>query len=74
MKKKDPSSLLRYFAKNLLTVVGIVLIWRGVWNLLDALDYRLFGGSHAFTAIGGIILGFLFLFLPDRDLKEIEKL
>lgn len=33
-----------------------------------------FGGSHAWTALGGIIIGFLILYLPDKDLKEIEKL
>ncbi len=71
---KQSRKLLSYFAKNLLTVVGIVLIWRGVWFLLDVVDYWLFGGSRVITAIGGIFLGLILLFLPDKDLKEIEKL
>ncbi len=25
--------LVRYFASSLLTVIGIVLVWRGIWNL-----------------------------------------
>lgn len=64
----------RYFAKNLGIIVGIVLVWRGIWYVLDALDVFLFGGSHLYTAVLGIIVGFLVLYLPDNDLKEIEKL
>ncbi len=55
-------------------VVGIVLVWRGIWYLLDKMDVYLFGGSHIWTAIGGIIIGLLILYLPDKDLKEISKL
>ena len=65
---------LQYFAKNLATIVGIVLVWRGVWYVLDEIDLLLFGGSPLYTAILGIVVGFLVLYLPDRDLKEIEKL
>lgn len=66
---------LRYFAKNISIVVGLVLIWRGIWYVLDGIDYYLFGDpSHIITAIGGILVGLLILFLPDHDLKEIQKL
>lgn len=64
----------RYLAKNLGIITGIVLVWRGVWYILDEIDILFFGGSHLYTAIGGIILGFIVLYLPDKDLKEIEKL
>lgn len=63
-----------YFLKNLATIVGIVLVWRGVWYVLDGFDREWFGGSHTLTALGGILLGLLILYLPDHDLKEIEKL
>lgn len=63
-----------YVGKNLGIIVGIVLVWRGVWYVLDELDKLLFDGSHLYTAIIGIIVGFLVLYLPDGDLKEIEKL
>ena len=64
-----------YFFKNLGTIVGIVLIWRGIWHVLDAIDIAIIGDeTHLITAIGGIIVGFLVLYLPDKDLKEIEKL
>lgn len=63
-----------YLAQNLSVVVGIVLIWRGIWYVLDALDLWLLGGSHAWSSLGGIALGLLILYIPDRDLKELGKL
>ena len=63
-----------YFIKNLGTIVGIVLIWRGIWYVLDELDVLIFDGGHLVSAILGIVAGFLILYLPDSDLKEIEKL
>ena len=71
MKKRN---LLVYFTKNIGIVISLVLVWRGIWYVLDYLDLRIFGGSHIWTALGGIILGVALLYLPDHDLKEIEKL
>lgn len=65
---------LRYFSQNILIVLGLVLMWRGVWYILDGLDYWLFGGSHTFTSVLGILIGLAVLYLPDGDLKEISKL
>lgn len=62
------------FLHTLLIVLGIVLVWRGIWYILDKLDERLFGSSHVWTAIGGIILGLIILYIPNKNLKEIEKL
>lgn len=61
-------------AHSLSVVVGLVLIWRGIWYVLDGLDAWLFGSSHIWSALGGIALGLWILWLPDKDLKEIEKL
>ena len=71
---KNKKITLEYLVKNITTIIGLVLVWRGVWYVLDGLDELFFGGSHIFTAFGGIILGLILLYLPDRDLKEIEKL
>jgi len=71
--KKRPLTL-SYLSKNMLVVIGLVLIWRGVWYILDGIDLFLFGGSHTWTAWGGVVLGLLILYIPDKDLKEIEKL
>ncbi|MBU1203074.1 hypothetical protein KKH39_03500 [Patescibacteria group bacterium] len=65
---------LSYLVDNLFIVVGLVLIWRGVWYILDALDLLIFNGNHSWTALGGVVLGLLILYLPDKDLKEISKL
>jgi len=76
MKKKKTSfpKTIVYFAKNFGIVMSLVLIWRGVWYILDAFDILFFAGNHIFSAVGGIIVGLLLLYLPDKDLKEIEKL
>lgn len=69
-----PQSPLQYLASSVTIVVGLVLVWRGIWYVLDEFDKLLFGGGHMVTAIGGIGLGLLLLWLPDGNLKEIEKL
>jgi len=65
---------LSYLATNVSIVLGLVLIWRGIWYVLDEFDKLLFNGSHFWTAVVGIVLGLVILYLPDKDLKEIGKL
>jgi len=65
---------LQYLAKNISIVIGLVLVWRGVWYVLDGIDKWLFDGSHTWTALVGIIVGLIILYIPDKNLKEIEKL
>ena len=65
---------IKYFTKNIFIAVGIILIWRGVWILLDLVDQHLFGGSHIVTALLGIVIGVLILYLPDKNLKALERL
>ena len=36
---------LNYLAKNISVVIGLVLIWRGIWHVLDGLDKWIFGGN-----------------------------
>jgi hypothetical protein len=33
-----------------------------------------FGGEMFWTSLVGVIIGLLLLYIPDHDLKEIEKL
>lgn len=63
-----------YLVKNLGIVIGLVLIWRGIWHILDGVDMYMLDGNKMITAFGGVILGLLILYLPDKDLKEIQKL
>lgn len=72
--KKIKNLNFSYFAKNITVVVALVLIWRGIWYVMDGIDLLLFGGHHNWTALGGVVIGLLILYLPDKDLKEIEKL
>jgi hypothetical protein len=65
---------LSYLTRNLGIIVGLVLVWRGIWHVLDGIDIYFFGGNHIWTGLGGIIIGLLILYLPDKDLKEIQKL
>lgn len=73
-KTRTKMGTVRYFAKNLAVVIGLVLIWRGIWYVMDEIDTLFFWGEHIYTAIGGIIMGLAILYIPDNDLKEIEKL
>ncbi len=63
-----------YFAQHISVVVGMVLIWRGIWLVLDAIDYWLFDGYSGWTGFFGVIIGLVILYIPDKDLKEIEKI
>jgi hypothetical protein len=68
-------ALIKYFVSNLFIVIGLILVSRGIWYLLDGIDRLLFGTSNnIFLAIGSTILGLLILYIPDHDLKEIQKL
>lgn len=64
----------QYFSKNISIVIGLVLVWRGIWYVLDGIDKWIFGGTYIWTALGGIVIGLAILYLPDKDLKEIEKI
>lgn len=66
--------LISYFARNVAALFGLVLVWRGAWYILDEIDIIFFGRSHVITTIGGLILGFIILYIPDKDLKEISNL
>jgi hypothetical protein len=64
---------LLYFTEHLLAVLGIVLVWRGVWYVLDEVDLVFFEGDHFWTALVGIAIGVALLYFPDKDLKELKQ-
>ncbi|TSD03334.1 MAG: hypothetical protein Athens071416_15 [Parcubacteria group bacterium Athens0714_16] len=66
-------SLINYFSKNVAVVIGLVLVWRGVWYILDSFD-SFFNINPLYSGIVGIVIGLLVLYIPDKDLKEIGKL
>lgn len=72
MKKKHKD--FAYFVRTLSIVIGLVMIWRGVWYVLDYIDVVIFGMYNHWTGLLGVVVGVLLLYMPDHDLKEIEKL
>ena len=67
--------IVSYFASNIFIVIGLILVTRGIWYLLDGIDKLLFDTSNnILLALGSTILGLIILYLPDHDLKEIQKL
>ena len=62
------------YKKDFSIAVGIIIIWRGVWVLLDLFDKWMFGNNHVVTAVLGIIVGIIILYLPDHNLKTLERL
>ncbi len=63
-----------YFIRNLSIVLGIMLIWRGMWYLLDIIEAALGIDKTIFAGVIGIIAGVILLYAPDNDLKELQKL
>lgn len=74
MKKNRLHHKLSYFTSSFGVVFGVVLIWRGLWYILDYFVLKVFGGDQFWTSVVAIFIGFLLLYLPDRDLKELRKL
>lgn len=58
----------KYFLQELIIVVGIVLVWRGIWLLAD----RFFFPSYPIVSeVFGILIGLFLLYLPDGDLSYL---
>ncbi len=54
---------------SILVVIAIVLIWRGVWNLMD--EY-FFPNDPIYSYIIGILIGIMFLLIDDLRLTELH--
>lgn len=65
---------LKYLSQNFAIVLGLVLIWRGIWYVLDWIDLTFLHGEHLWLAVGGIVTGILLLYIPDKNLDELKKL
>lgn len=74
MPRKIKKFTLAHFVKDIVIVVSLVLIWRGIWYALDEFDIVFMNGEHFLSAIVGIVAGLLILYIPDKDLKELERL
>lgn len=54
----------------LIVVFAIIMVWRGVWALLDI---YLFPGSPTFSALLSIALGAFVLYLDDFSLSDLKR-
>ena len=54
----------------LIVVFAIIMVWRGVWALLDI---YLFPGSPTFSALLSIALGAFVLYLDDFSLNDLKR-
>ena len=71
---KENTSNSSYFIRNINIVIGLVLVWRGIWHGLDILE-AMIGIDHTLLAAGiGFVIGIALLYAPDHDLKELQKL
>lgn len=59
----------KYFFRDIIVVLGVVLVWRGVWNLID---YYLLPDQPFISNGIGIILGLFFLYLPDGNFSHLS--
>lgn len=57
-----------------IVMLGVILVWRGMWLMLDTLDRIIFGGSHFITGLIGTLLGFTILYYLDDELEGLSKL
>ena len=74
-RRKRPSiKIPKKIKEAIITVVGVVLVWRGIWLMLDAIDTWFFGGSHFATGVMGFLAGFWLLYYLDNDLEELRVL
>lgn len=57
-------------ANAVVVIFAIIMLWRGVWELLNI---YLFPGSPTFSNIFSIALGALILYLDDFSLKDLKR-
>ncbi len=61
----------RYPIANVVVVIiAIVMLWRGVWGLLDV---YLFSGSPVLSYLTSLFLGGLVLYLDDFKMDNLKR-
>jgi hypothetical protein len=54
----------------MVVIFAIIMLWRGVWGLLDV---YLFPGTPTLSYLVSIALGALVLYLDDFSLKDLKR-
>jgi len=68
LKKHRKKAQRRLVFKALLVGLGVVLFWRGTWNLLDHL---IFPQQPIFSALVSLIIGLVILFFSNKLIDEL---
>ena len=59
----------KYFFRDILIVLGVVLVWRGTWHLID----MYFLPDHpVWSNTIGILIGLFLLYLPTGNLTHLS--
>lgn len=56
------------FIKNLIIVIGVIAVWRGIWDLLDM---YLFPEEPLLSDVASVIVGMFLLYLPDGSFHQL---
>ena len=64
-------TLFQNIVRNLYNVIGVILVWRGIWLILDSIDRAVYGGNHWATGLMGTLLGLALLYLPHRKIDVL---
>ncbi|RJQ37029.1 hypothetical protein C4552_01970 [Candidatus Parcubacteria bacterium] len=56
----------RILVQDLPAVIGVILIWRGAWILLDHLEVRLWGAPSLWFAVVTIVVGVILIYIVGR--------
>ena len=56
------------FYLTLLVAIGVILVWRGIWNLVDL---YLFPKNPLLSNTTSILIGLFLLYLPDNNIEEL---
>ncbi len=56
------------FIRNLVIVIGVVGVWRGMWDLFDT---YFFPGNKLLSDLLSILLGLVLLYLPDGSWHQL---
>jgi len=54
--------------RNIIIAIGVVLVWRGVWNIADM---YVFPNNPLLSNIISLVVGILILYLPDGTLEHL---
>jgi hypothetical protein len=69
IKKIRKYLLKRKNLRIIIDLLGIIIVWRGVWGLFDLF---IFPGNHLLSYLSSILLGFVLLLIDGNGLDELK--